>query len=51
MCRYAIGLPPPQFNNDKIKRELGMTFLDRKVTLKDQVEQMKQLGLLPGFKG
>ena len=47
----ASACRPPQLSNDKIRRELGMAFLDRSVTLKDQVERMKLLGLLPGVKG
>ena len=49
--RHMFNMPTPQFDNSKIQRELGLTFLDRKTTLKDQVEKMKQLGLLPKFRG
>ena len=50
-CRHLISLPTTLYSTDKIRRELGMQFLDRKTTLRDQVEGMKRRGLLPGFKG
>ena len=49
--RHLISLPTTLYSTDRIRRELGMQFLDRKTTLRDQVEGMKRRGLLPGFKG
>lgn len=50
-CRHLISLPTTLYSTDKIRRELGMQFLDRKTTLRDQVEGMKRRGLLPGLQG
>jgi hypothetical protein len=42
----AVGLPGPTFSSEKIKKELGMTFLDFNTMLQDQVRTMMDLQLI-----